>query len=114
MSNYKVAGKLKQTDKASSFGEFILDGGEVNGYEFLLTNQVPSTLTKGSASNVCSAIIFGNWADLMMGMWGGLDLTVDPYSESTKGTIRVVAFQDVDVALRHAESFAAMQDALTT
>jgi hypothetical protein len=52
-------------------------------------------------------------ADLIIGMWGGLDLTVDPYSESTKGTIRVVAFQDIDIALRHAESFAAMQDALT-
>jgi hypothetical protein len=39
-------------------------------------------------------------------MWSGLDLTVDPYSNSTNGTVRVVALQDVDVAVRHAESFA--------
>ena len=37
----------------------------------------------------------------------------DPYSNSTSGTVRVVALQDVDVAVRHAESFAAMKDALT-
>ena len=112
-SNYKVAGKLKQTQKTSGVGDYILDGGEVNGYNFELSNQVPSNLVKGASGAVCSAIIFGNFADLIIGMWGGLDLTVDPYSESTKGTIRVVAFQDMDVALRHAESFAAMQDALT-
>jgi len=39
-------------------------------------------------------------------MWGGLDLTVDPYTSSTTGTVRVVALQTVDVAVRHAVSFA--------
>ena len=62
---------------------------------------------------MCSAIAFGNWADLIVGMWGVLDLMVDPYSNSTSGTVRVVALQDVDVAVRHAESFSAMLDALT-
>ena len=114
LSNYKVAGKLKQTQKTSGVGDYILDGGAVNGYDFVLSNQVPSNLVKGSSGAVCSAIIFANFADLMIGMWGGLDLSVDPYSESEKGTIRVVAFQDIDIALRHAESFAAMQDAITT
>jgi hypothetical protein len=46
-------------------------------------------------------------------MWGGLDLTVDPYSGSSAGTVRVVALQDVDIALRNVESFATMVDALT-
>jgi hypothetical protein len=63
---------------------------------------------------VCSAIIFGNFADLIIGMWGGLDLMVDPYTGSTAGTVRVVTLQDVDIAVRRAESFSAMVDALTT
>jgi hypothetical protein len=67
-------------------------------------------LTKGTSSGVCSAAIFGNWADLVIGMWGGLDLTVDPYSGSTAGTVRVVALQDVDVALRNTVSFATVVD----
>ena len=56
---------------------------------------------------------FGNFRDLVIGMWGGLDLMVDPYSGSTSGTVRIVALQDVDVAVRYTESFATMVDALT-
>lgn len=114
LTNAKVRGKLKQTDKASGAAQFVWqDGNLVNGYNAAVSNQVPSSLTKGTSSGVCSAILFGNWADLLIGMWGTLDLTVDPYSNSTSGTLRVVALQDVDVAVRHAESFAAMVDALT-
>lgn len=113
LTNTKVRGKLKQTEKASNTAQFVWNGNEVNGYEAMVTNQVPSDLDKGTSLGVCSAVIFGNFADLLIGMWGGLDLTVDPFTASTSGTVRVVALQDVDVAVRHAESFAAMLDALT-
>lgn len=113
LTNTKVRGKLKTTEKASNTAQFVWQGGELNGYRAKVSNQVPSNLTKGTSSGVCSAIIFGNWADLIIGMWGGLDLMVDPYTGSTSGTVRVVALQDVDVAVRHAESFSAMKDALT-
>lgn len=117
VTNAKVRGKLKGTEKASSTAQFIWsDSGAtpLNGYGAVVTNQVSSALTKGSSSGVCSAIFFGNWADLVIGMWGGLDLLVDPYTASTTGTVRVTALQDIDIAVRHAESFAAMLDALTT
>ena len=114
LSNYKVSGKLKKTLMTATYGDrMVLEGKEINGYPWNVSNQVPSDLDKGSSTGVCSALIFGNWLDLFVGLWGGLDLTVDPYSESTKGTVRVVAFQDCDIAVRHPESFAAMQDALT-
>lgn len=115
ITNTKVRGKLKQTEKAASTtGNFVWEEKLLNEYQRLVTNQVPSNLTKGTASGVCSAIIFANLADLIVGMWGGLDLMVDPYTGSTSGTVRVVALQDVDIAVRHPESFAAMKDALTT
>ena len=113
MTNAAVIGKLKQTEKASSTAQFVIDGGESNGYRVIGSNQVPSNLTKGTSSGVCSAIIFGNWADLIIGTWGGLDINVDPYTNSATGAVRVVAMQDIDIAVRHAESFSAMQDALT-
>lgn len=115
LTNAKVRGKLKTTSKVSGQNGFIWDEGAtpLNGYRAAVTNAVPSNLTKGTSSGVCSAIIFGNFADLVIGMWGGLDLMVDPYSGSASGTVRVVALQDVDVAVRHAESFATMVDALT-
>ncbi len=119
LTNAKVRGKLKKTfvDSGSN-AERVWDtragNTPLNGYEAMVTNQVPSDLDKGTSTGVCSAIIFGNFADLLIGMWGGLDLTVDPYSNSTSGTVRIVGLQDVDIAVRHPESFAAMQDALTS
>jgi HK97 family phage major capsid protein len=117
LSNAKVRGKLKSTQKFSGTnGMPIWDAGgqPINGYRAAVTNAVPSNLTKGSSSGVCSAIIFGNFADLVIGMWGSLDLLVDPYTGSNAGTVRVVTLQDVDVAIRSVESFTTMIDALTT
>lgn len=116
LTNAKVRGKMKGVEKATNTGLYLWSESAttpVNGYRAEVTNAVPSNLTKGTSSGVCSAIIFGNFADLIIGMWGGLDLMVDPYTGSTSGTVRVVALQDVDVAVRHPESFAAMVDALT-
>jgi HK97 family phage major capsid protein/HK97 family phage prohead protease len=69
-------------------------GNSVNGYRTEITNQ----LTTGD-------VVFGNFSDLLIGMWSGLQLLVDPYSNSKKGRIRITAFQDVDFALRRVESF---------
>ena len=115
VTNAAVRGKLKQTMRTATYGEIPIwgDTNVLNGHPVLVSNQVSSTLTKGS-SNVASAIFYGNWAELVLGMWGqGVDILVDPYSLSTQRAIRVVAFQDVDFAVRHAQSFAAMLDALT-
>ena len=115
ISNPKVRGKLKQTFKNATYGEMpIWDGNTMNGYQAMATNQVRANLDKGNSTGVCSAIFFGNWADLILGMWGELDILVDPYTGSTSGTVRVVNLQDVDFAIRHAQSFSAMLDALTT
>ena len=37
---------------------------------------------------------------------------VDPYTKSTSGALKITVLQDVDIAVRHAESFAAIKDAL--
>jgi HK97 family phage major capsid protein len=114
LTNAKVRGRLKKTQQFSGTnGRAVWEGNELNGYAATVSNQVPSNLTKGSASGVCSAILFGNWSDLIIGMWGGLDIMLDPYTGATAGTRRVVALQDVDVTVRYAQSFAMMADALT-
>ena len=115
-----MRGTLRKTQEfASTNGKAVWTNGrergigDVLGYDAHVTNSVPSNLVKGSSGAVCSAVIFGNWADLVIGMWGGLDLMLDPYALATSGGKRVIALQDVDIALRRVASFAAMKDALT-
>lgn len=91
-----MKGVLKSTEKATNTAQFVYESDNtMNGYPVWITNQ----LTDGD-------LFFANWADLLIGMWGSLDLLVDPYTNSLAGTIRVVGHQSVDVAVRHPLSFA--------
>lgn len=93
-------GALKTTAKDAGSGQFVVaPDGSMNGYNAVVSNQV----TAGD-------LYFGNFADLLIGMYGGLDITVDPYTASSSGTVRIVALQTVDVAVRHAVSFAYNND----
>lgn len=118
LTNHKVAAKMMATPKQSSGveGNFLLSApyNSLAGYPLVVSNQVTSTLTKGSATSVCSAMFFGVWSDLMIGQWGGIELIVDPMSLSTAGATRIVALAELDVAVRYAESFAACLDITTT
>jgi len=113
LTNAAVRGSLLQTEKSSGTGQYVWsDNDTLRGYGAAVSNQVPSNGTKGSGTNL-SSMIFGNFNDLIIGTWGGIDINVDTSTGSSSGTVRVVALQDVDVAVRHAESFAAMTDIIT-
>jgi HK97 family phage major capsid protein/HK97 family phage prohead protease len=101
LMNAAMRGNLKTTKKDAGSGIFIMENGEVNGYRGVLSNQVAS-----------GDLWFGNFADLIIGYFSGLDLMVDPYTHSTSGTVRVVAMQDCDIAIRHPESFSRGNDSL--
>lgn len=95
VGNAAFRGHAKTTLKFEGIaGTLWEQGNTVNGYRSEITNQVDT-----------GDVFMANFADLLIGMWGGLDLTVDPYSGSKKGRLRVVVFQDVDFALRRTESF---------
>ncbi|WP_171178647.1 phage major capsid protein [Ruegeria sp. HKCCD8929] len=97
IGNAGFRGHCKTTEKfAGTTGATIWEqGNTVNGYRTEITNQVAT-----------GDVFHGNFADMVAAMWGGLDLTVDPYTHSKKGRVRIVAFQDFDFAYRHVESFA--------
>ncbi len=93
-------GTLKTTEKATGTAQFVVSpDNTMNGYNVVRSNQVTS-----------GDFYFGNFADLLIGMYGGLDITVDPYALSTSGGVRIVALQTVDVAVRHAVSFCKSSD----
>ena len=86
------------------------DQNKLMGFPVFSTTNSPDNLTKGTASGTCSALTFGNFNDLIIGEWGSLDISVDPYTNAAKGGTRIIGLYDVDVAVRHAESFAAIKD----
>lgn len=68
---------------------------KVEGFDFLM-------------SALCNSkkLYFGNWAEILMCFWSGVDMIVDPYTYSAKGAWQVTAFQDCDVIVRHPAAFA--------
>jgi len=87
------------TEKSTGTAEFICKDlpdaqsmTKIGGAMCGVSNQVPSTLTKGDAVGVCSAIIYGNWADLIIAQWGMLDIIVDPYTASNRGQLKLLPF----------------------
>ncbi len=94
--NAGTKGHCKTTQKFSGTNGAPIweDGNQINGYKALVTNQVNT-----------GDVFLGNWSDFIVGLFGGLEILVDPYSYSNKGAIQVTGFQDVDFGARHAESF---------
>lgn len=109
--NRKTSGVTKVTQKGSGIG-FIQEGGAINGYNALVTNNVPSNLTKGTGTGLSGAV-FGDFSNLMIGLWGGIDLTVDPYTSSLNGGLIVTALQDCDIAVRNTGAFTRIKDIIT-
>jgi HK97 family phage major capsid protein len=50
-------------------------------------------------------ILFGNFADVLIGLWGALDINVDVATAAAKGGVWLRAFQDANIVIRHPESF---------
>ena len=107
-----LAGAWKTSAKDTGSGLFNIENGMANGYEVLTTTVLPANLTKGSNSD-CFGTVFGDFSSAIFAMWGGLDIMADPYTGSAQGTLRLVALQDVDFAVRHKESFAISLDSRT-
>jgi HK97 family phage major capsid protein len=114
MTNAKVRGALKVTPKiASTDSRMIWDeDGMLNGYAPWVTNQVRGNITKGTSTDL-SAMFFGNWNDLVVALWGVIDITAD-IPDNRTGTVRVAAIVETDIGVRRAQSFAVCSDIKTS
>lgn len=88
------------TEKATGTAKFIMDeSNRINGYGAHVTNQVTA-----------EDWFFGNFSDILIGEWGGMELNVDPYTHSLKGKVRFITFKTADVVVRHPTSFCHCND----
>ena len=90
-----IVGNLKTTAKATNQAVFIMDDdGRVNGHDVTISNAVAA-----------GYLYFGMWADLLVGLFGSIDILVDPYTTATSNSTRIRATQFCDINVRHAQSF---------
>jgi HK97 family phage major capsid protein len=95
VTNATIYGGFKTTEKAANTAQFVLEpGGTVNSYGVVRSNQVEA-----------GDVFFGVWSQLVLGLFGAVDLQVNPYNEDKEGNIRVVAHQAIDYAVRHPQAF---------
>jgi HK97 family phage major capsid protein len=95
--NSSMRGGLKTQLVASAAGSEFIYGrdNQINGYPVTMSNQM-----------VQNDVLFGDFSQCLVGMWSGLDVTMDPYSQSASGQVILTALQDFDVAVRYAQAFA--------
>ena len=113
LTNAKVVKSARKTPKVPSTDSVMImeTPDQLAGYPCAKTSLVPSDITKGSGTDL-SALIFGNFGDLILGYWSEFDLLVNPYESTAykKGNVQVRGMLTMDVRVRHAESFAAITD----
>ena len=122
LANPKVVAKLKQTELDSGSGAFIMgynglfgsQMGVIDGYNVAVTSNVPSNLSKGNTTGVCSALIFGDFANVVVGQFGQIEVIVDPYTSARTGTIEYTVNQFVDSTVLQPLALGAIADLTTT
>jgi HK97 family phage major capsid protein len=115
--NPHVKTKLRSTTKVTSdagAGFVMDDPNSLAGYPAVATSALPGN-PPGSTPTIAGSLIFGDWTSLMIGSWTGVDILVNPYETTAyaKGRVLVRALKDVDVQVRHVESFAFANDLVT-
>jgi HK97 family phage major capsid protein len=111
LTNSALRSYLKKTAIETGDSARIWMNGEMNGRAAYSNDQVPDDLSKGSSGDTLSALLFGNWQDLWVGQWGGMDIIADPYSAKKSGLIELQVDTFWDVFVKQPKSFAKIIDA---
>ena len=95
----KVAMKVKDSD-----GYPLGVAPQFHNEPIAFSNNVPTTLDPSANKH---GLIYGDWSELMIGVWSEIDILVNPYESTaySKGNISIRAMATVDCAVRHPAAF---------
>jgi len=88
------------------------------GYPIAATTQISKTLVKGGSTS-CSHAIFGDWSQLVIAMWAGMELKVSDtagYSTNSaflQNQMWLVAQQEMDITVKDEKGFTVLSDVET-
>lgn len=95
MSN-KAKAALRGMIKGTNSTGMVYENGSVDGTPAYNTSHVEDT-----------NFIYGDWNNLAIGSWGGIDLTCDPYTKAAAGQVRLVINAFFDAKVLREEAFVA-------
>lgn len=79
VASYDAHGTLKQTPKIAGQPVYLLEDGMIDGRKCFFSNNVADR-----------GLILGDFSELTIGQWGGIEVLVDPYTQAVNGTVRLV------------------------
>ena len=87
MSN-KAKAKFRNMSKSTKSTELVMEGGEIDGTKCYNTSNISGNY-----------FAYGDFSNLVIGQWGAIDLTIDPYTKAAAGQVRIVvnAFFDAKI-----------------
>ena len=91
----KAKAALRAMPKSSKSTQLVFENGEIDGTEAFNTSNVSG-----------KQYVYGDFSNLAIGSWGGVDLTVDPYTKAGDGQVRIVVNMYVDEVVLRKEAFA--------
>jgi HK97 family phage major capsid protein len=102
----ETAAKAMQVARFSSTDTPLYQGtfseGQLIGYRAFVSNQISKTLGTGSDHGILAGVM----PQCLVGEWGGMSLTVDPYTLAAQDVVRLIVRSFVDIAVRNGEAFA--------
>jgi len=87
--------------------------GFINNIPYLVTSNLPNNLTKGTSSTNCSAVIAGDFSNLKVCQWGGLDIVIDPYTAAAEGQTRIICNTYWDTTIKRSGTIVKTLDLIT-
>lgn len=91
----KAKAALRSMAKGTKSTQLVYENGSVDGTVALNTSNVAG-----------KNYVYGDFSNLAIGSWGGVDLTVDPYTKAADGMIRIVVNMYVDAQILRTAAFA--------
>jgi HK97 family phage major capsid protein len=107
--------KLRSTDGSTGTAGAWLwnDFDRIVGRSAYSTTAVPADKTKGSGSAL-TPLVYGNWDDILVNVNPAATIIVNPFVNGDGTLVRVTAFLDVKVLVRHTASFVIIPDMATS
>lgn len=97
--NSKLAAAAKTTKKDAGSGRFVMENGLIDGQKTIVTNLVEELAG-------LQTLIYGNFSELYIGQWGGVNFTADTVTGASTGEVILYSNLYADIQSANPEAFA--------